>query len=1107
MERISIAKILPPARPSGFLARPALAERIATVLERRLTVIVAEAGFGKSTLLASWWDAAPCAWYTADPSDRDLPSLARSLSEALRLRVPDLPAELGLSDVMSGPELEQLSHADALAARIAEALHEQLSASLVLIIDDVHELAVSKPSNRLIEALCRHAPPQFHLVLAGRQAPAFRIERLRGRGQLLEITADQLAFSVEEIAELLAVQLGADAVSLAPTLHSVAGGWPAAVILAIEALRESAPETWPDVLGRLDRPDAPVFSYLAEEVFAHRPARVRDLIRRVALLGEFTPELCEAVGATGARATIKDLAGRGLFIERRQDGSSTLRPLIREFAIEHLPLPEASARDITAAAAAWYVAAGRVAEAVALELRGGDPERLAGVLAGHGEALVAEGHVALAIEACRAVPADRRTAEIDQLEGEARQVEGDWAGALACFERAAGNAMTLRAGLAWRMGVIHYMRGDLGAALALYERGLGDADADPRDHALLLAWAATAHWLRGDVDQCRPLAARAFEVATACDDGRALAAAHTILAMLAALDGDRRENDAHYLLALRAAEEANDVLQIVRIRTNRASHFIEEGSYDEGLKELEVAIRLAELTSFTSFLALSLSNRGDARFRLGRLDEALSDFEASRDKCRAIESNILAYPLTGIADVHRVRGNLAQARADYEEAVIVSESSGDIQGLTPALSGLARVLAGDDPERARRDAARAVGCGTGLFYATALLASGWIAAVTGDGAAAARFAADAASVAQARRDRSSLAEALALATLSADEPRRNLDGLREALEIWRDIGDPLHEAQAQLALARIDPGPGAVVRRREAERRLEALGVRTHLGGNVAAGILAVVARVDPIEVRITSLGGFSVLRQGQLVQVSEWQSKRARELLKLLVARRGRPTPRTVLMEALWPGEDPDALSNRLSVALTTIRTVLDPEHRFPAEHFIRSDKDSVALNLDAVDADVEHFLNGAEEGLAHLRSGDVSQALAVLEASEVTYRGDFLEENPYDDWAAPVREAARATYISVARALAAAAASRAEPDVAVRYLLRILEIDRYDEDANLGLVNALAAAGRYGEAHRHYLNYRRAMDELGVEPAPFPATGQGGAARRAAASRSSAP
>jgi DNA-binding SARP family transcriptional activator len=58
----------------------------------------------------------------------------------------------------------------------------------------------------------------------------------------------------------------------------------------------------------------------------------------------------------------------------------------------------------------------------------------------------------------------------------------------------------------------------------------------------------------------------------------------------------------------------------------------------------------------------------------------------------------------------------------------------------------------------------------------------------------------------------------------------------------------------------------------------------------------------------------------------------------------------------------------------------------------------------------------------------------------------------------------------------------------VATAYFLRILQVDRYDEQANLGLVGTLADTGRHGEAHRHYLNYRRVMDELGVEPAPFP-------------------
>jgi ATP/maltotriose-dependent transcriptional regulator MalT/DNA-binding SARP family transcriptional activator len=1088
VERTPIAKILPPARPAGFLARPALAERIATVLQRRLTVVVAEAGFGKSTLLASWWEAAPCAWYTADASDRELQSLARRLSDALRLRVPDLPGELGLPDAMTGPELDQLSRADTLASRLAEALHEQLTTELVLVIDDIHELAASKPSMRLIEALCRHAPRSLHVILAGRRAPSFPIERLRGWGQLHEITAEHLAFSPSEVAELAQMHLGVAATDIAGVLHGLAGGWPAAVILGIEALRESPPARWPDVLAGLARSQAPVFSYLAEEVFAHRSARVREVIRRVALLDEFTPELGDAVCMPGSRAVIKELAGQGLFIERRQDGSFALRPLIRDYALEQLALPAAQARDVRLAAAEWHANAGHIAAAVSLLLAAGQPDRLVALLAEHGQWLLSAGHVALVVDACRVLPPGLRSGVIDQLEGEAHQVQGDWAGALTCFERAARDAATLPAGLAWRMGVIHYLRGELDTALSLYRRGLDDLGADPRDTALVLAWAATVHWLRGEVELCRPLAARAFEIAEAAGDARALAATHTVLAMLGALDGDRRANDAHYVLALRAAEEAPDVLQIVRIRTNRASHFIEEGAYEEGLHELEVAIRLAELTSFTTFLALSLSNRGEARLRLGRLDEALSDFEESRVKSLETGSDVGAYALTGIAEIHRIRGNLALARSEYEEAIAISETSGDVQGLAPALAGLARVVAGDDPEAARELADRAIACGTGLFYASALLAAGWVAAAAGDPRRAGELAAKAGLIAQSRRDRSALAESLALAALSADEPRHHTDRLLEAASIWREIGDPLNEALAQLAVARIEPGPEAVVRRRAAERQLEIYGLRVRQGGNVAAGMLQMVSRADPRAVRIQVLGGFSIVRQGQQVRLSDWQSKRARELLKMLIARRGHPTSRTTLMDALWPDDDADGLSNRLSVALTTIRAVLDPSHRFAAEHFIRADKDSVAVNLDAMDVDLERFLAGAAEGLGRLRERDATEAIPILEAAEVAYGGEFLEENLYDDWATPVREEARAMYSSVARSLAQHAADRDEPDVAVRYLLRILEIDRYDEDANLRLVRALSAAGRHGEAHRHYLNYRHAMDELGVEPVPFP-------------------
>ena len=89
--------------------------------------------------------------------------------------------------------------------------------------------------------------------------------------------------------------------------------------------------------------------------------------------------------------------------------------------------------------------------------------------------------------------------------------------------------------------------------------------------------------------------------------------------------------------------------------------------------------------------------------------------------------------------------------------------------------------------------------------------------------------------------------------------------------------------------------------------------------------------------VAIRTLGSFQVFRDGRPVPLTAWQSKKARTLIKILIARRGRATTRDVLMEALWPEEDPALATRRLSVALATCRAVLDPDKAHPAEHFRR--------------------------------------------------------------------------------------------------------------------------------------------------------------------------
>jgi DNA-binding SARP family transcriptional activator len=239
--------------------------------------------------------------------------------------------------------------------------------------------------------------------------------------------------------------------------------------------------------------------------------------------------------------------------------------------------------------------------------------------------------------------------------------------------------------------------------------------------------------------------------------------------------------------------------------------------------------------------------------------------------------------------------------------------------------------------------------------------------------------------------------------------------------------------------------------------------------------------------VAIQSLGVFAVWRGDEVVPTGEWQSRKARDLLKILVSRRGRPITRDGLIETLWPQQDPGKTSNRLSVALSTVRAVLDPERCFEAGRFLRADRYAVRLERDNLTIDVEAFFEYARTGLAFQRPGREEEAVESLEQAEAAYTGDFLEEDLYEDWAVSLREEARAVYVAVANALAERAAGVCDHEGAVRFRLRTLEFDPYDERAHLGLVAALVAAGRYGDAHRSYRRFAARMAEISVEPPPF--------------------
>lgn len=467
--------------------------------------------------------------------------------------------------------------------------------------------------------------------------------------------------------------------------------------------------------------------------------------------------------------------------------------------------------------------------------------------------------------------------------------------------------------------------------------------------------------------------------------------------------------------------------------------------------------------------------------RVGRLDEAVERYTRVVATCRRMGSRRTAVALVGLGEVHRRRAWREQARAAYEEGLRVARASGEIQSLVPGLAGLARVLAPDDPVAATGLADEAAQRAQGSLIVAALGAKGWVAIAAGDPGRAAELAEIAVRQARYRREPRWLAEALELRAAAEPDPSAARAALVEAHAIWHHAGAVLDADRILATLAGL-PGAGSEDRLAGllARQRQAAAGVAPD-----AATLPLLAAATGPGRVQVLVLGRFEVRVGDRPVAATAWQSRKARDLLRILVARRARVMPREELAEALWPEDDPGRTGHRLSVLLSILRTVLDPDRSAAIDQFVIAERSGIALDPTWVRIDVEEFLVDVAHGCRRYEQGSFEQAESVLAAATSAYAGDPFDDEPYADWTAPLREQARAAHLRALRTLARLARHDGDTDRVVAHLLAILERDPYDEEAHRAMVVALASAGRHGEARRAHTRYRDAMRTIGA-PAP---------------------
>ncbi len=369
------AKLARPQSKEIVVNRPELVERLGRNLSRRLTLVSAPAGYGKTTIVAQWIASyeGSVAWLSLDMLDNDLRTFVSYVVAAVRVAYPDAGATV--DPLLHGSQTPPVSHlADALIEDLAD-----LSDDLILILDDYHFITDSTIiafMDRLVEFL----PSGVHLVLTTRVDPALPIARLRARGELAEVRAADLQFDAFQ-AQALLTQLTGIPIDLATAqlLDDRTEGWVIALQLAALALPND--ETAEAFAGRFAQGNhAFISDYLMDEVLSRQTPVVQEFLLVTSILERLSAGLCQALlpDRPVSQDSLESLWHSNLLITPQDDQRLWFgyHQLFRDLLRRRLEtkVPAETICELHRRASVWFAQEGHISEAIGHALAAGDED-------------------------------------------------------------------------------------------------------------------------------------------------------------------------------------------------------------------------------------------------------------------------------------------------------------------------------------------------------------------------------------------------------------------------------------------------------------------------------------------------------------------------------------------------------------------------------------------------------------------------------------------------------------------------------------------------------------------------------------------------------------
>jgi LuxR family maltose regulon positive regulatory protein len=362
---LSTKLLIPPAR-ANLVARPRLIDRLGEGLRpgRRLTLVSAPPGFGKTALIREWVAATErrVAWLSIDEGDNDAARFLRYVGAALS----QAHERIGQTSSASSPPASPHELLTALINELAEA-----NAELLLVLDDYHlisEFAV----HDLVAFLLANQPLSFHVVIGTREDPPLPLARLRARDQVTEIRERALRFTPEEAAAFLNQTMNLDlSPSAIASLTARTEGWITGLQLAGLALRQLTAQKGPstqdlhlqsaadDFVAAFAGDDRYIVDYLMAEVLDREPEPVRSFLRQTSILDRLSAPLCDALtGGDDSQAMLEHLEGANLFLVPLDNRREWYRYHVLFAEVLRLTLTVQERIELHKRATTWFAAHG-----------------------------------------------------------------------------------------------------------------------------------------------------------------------------------------------------------------------------------------------------------------------------------------------------------------------------------------------------------------------------------------------------------------------------------------------------------------------------------------------------------------------------------------------------------------------------------------------------------------------------------------------------------------------------------------------------------------------------------------------------------------------------